>query len=77
MVYVDDAIVREGKLVLLGLPFAEGQRVRIVVADMEIDAQPAKKASIREVRRTLGGGVERFDDPFAPLIPEENWEMLK
>jgi len=72
---IDDAVVHGGKIILSDLPFAEGQRVRIVVA--EVDAQPAKTASIEEVRRILKGGVERFDDPFETMIPADHWEMLK
>lgn len=72
---IDDAIVREGRLVLSNLPFAEGQHVRIFVA--ELDVPPLKKASIGEIRQLLKAGVERFDDPFGPMIPVENWELLK
>jgi hypothetical protein len=72
---IDDAIVRDGTLVLAGLPFAEGQHVRVVVAEVEVPR--AKAVSIYEVRQLLRGGVERFDDPLEPLIPTENWEMLK
>ena len=67
---INDAIVRDGKLILSNLPFAEGQHVRVVVA--EVDAQPTTTTSIADVRRLLEGGVERFDGPFEPLIPPEN-----
>jgi hypothetical protein len=72
---INDAIVHGGKLVLSGLPFAEGQHVRVVVA--ETDAPIPKRLSIEEVRKLLSGGVERFDDPFEPMIPTDQWEMLK
>ena len=72
---IDDAIVRGGKIILSDLPFADGQHVRIVVA--EVNEHPANGASIHEVRRLLQGAVERFDDPFEPLIPVDDWEMLK
>jgi hypothetical protein len=72
---INDAIVTGGKIVLSNLPFPDGQHVRIVVAEME--SQAAKKIPIAEVRKLLKGGVEHFDDPFAPLIPVEDWEMLK
>jgi hypothetical protein len=71
---INDAIVRGGKLVLTDLPFAEGQHVQVVVA--EVGAAP-KRSSIEEVRRLLKGGVECFEDPFEPLIPLDQWEMLK
>jgi hypothetical protein len=75
MYQVDDAIVRGGKIVLSDLPFPEGQHVRVVVA--ELNGESAKRLDIQEVRRLLGGSVERFDDPFEPSIPPEDWEMLK
>jgi len=49
--------------------------VRILVT--EVEAQTATRRSIQEVRQLLKGGVERFDDPTQPMIPEDHWEMLK
>ncbi|HZL33950.1 MAG TPA: hypothetical protein VFC78_01490 [Tepidisphaeraceae bacterium] len=72
---INDAIVRDGKIVLSNLPFADGQHVQIVVADA--DEQLAKTATIDSIRQTLRGGVERFDDPIEPMIPVDSWEMLK
>lgn len=72
---INDAIVKGGQVVLSNLPFADGQHVRVVIE--EANAQSAKGVSIDEVRRLLKGGVERFDDPFEPMIPDESWEMLK
>jgi len=72
---INDAIVSGGKIVLSDLPFAEGQHVQIIVA--EIGAPAAGRASIDDVRLALRGGVERFDGPFEPLIPAENWDMLE
>jgi hypothetical protein len=74
MVAINDAIVQGGKIVLSHLPFADGQRVRVVVAESD---EPTKKLSIQKVREFLKGGVERFDDSFEPMIPGEDWEMLK
>jgi hypothetical protein len=72
---INDAIVKGGKLELSHLPFADGQHVRILVT--EKDAQPAIRRSIHEIRQLLKGGVERFDDPTQPMIPDDRWEMLK
>ncbi|HEX4124901.1 MAG TPA: hypothetical protein VHY37_09275 [Tepidisphaeraceae bacterium] len=72
---IDDAVIHDGKPVLSGLPFAEGQHVRVVVA--EKGEMIPKRLSIQEVRKLLGGAVERFDDPFEPMIPPDHWEMLK
>jgi hypothetical protein len=67
MQHIHDAIVRGRKLVISDLPFAEGQRVHIVVAE----AQSAKTASIHDIRRLLKSGVEHFENPFESLIPLE------
>jgi hypothetical protein len=72
---VQDAIVRGGRVVLSDLPFADGQHVQIVISGN--DSLPVVPASIHEVRRLLRGGVEHFDEPFEPLIPENDWEMHK
>jgi hypothetical protein len=72
---INDAIVSGGKLVLSDLPFAEGQHVNVVVA--EIQVPPSDRLAIADVRRALRGGVERYDAPFEPSIPQDSWEMLK
>jgi hypothetical protein len=64
-----------GQLVLSGLPFPDGQPVRIVV--VEVDGPQREVRTVAEVRRLLRGGVERFDDPFEPVIPTDQWEMLR
>lgn len=71
---INDAIVNGGKIVLSYLPFADGQHVRIIVAAND---EPRKPISIQKVREILKGGVERFDEPFEPMIPCDDWEMLK
>jgi hypothetical protein len=71
----DDAVVQDGKIVLSHLPFAGGQHVRVIVA--ENSPEPAKRLSIQDVRQQLKGKVEHFDDPFEPMIPSDDWEMLK
>ncbi len=64
---VNDAIVHGGKVVLSHLPFADGQRVRILVA--ETDAPRGERRTIAAVRELLKNGVERFDEPHEPMIP--------
>jgi hypothetical protein len=71
---IEDAIVQGGKLVLSDLPFREGQHVHVIVAEATVATE--KPLSIHEVRRLLKGCVERFENPFEPMIPESHWEML-
>ncbi len=77
MVQVQDAIVRGGQIVVDGLPFQDGQHVRVSVttAPPQEPAGPVKR-SIAEVQRLLAGSVVRFDDPTEPMIPLDDWEML-
>jgi hypothetical protein len=67
---INDAIVRGGKLELWQLPFPDGQHVRILVT--ETDVPISNRNSIDEVRRLLKGGVERFEEPLAPILPTEH-----
>jgi hypothetical protein len=71
---INDAIVRDGKIVVSNLPFADGQHVRVTVTEI---AQTAPRLPIHKVRDLLKGGVERFNEPFEPMIPEKHWEMLR
>ena len=72
---VNDAIVRDGKVVLSHLPFADGQHVRITVSESQ--RTPQLRRTIQQVREILKRGVVRFDDPTEPMIPSDTWEMLK
>ena len=72
---IEDAIVQDGKVVLSQLPFPDGQHVRIIVDPTE--SLPAARKTIEEIRSILKGGVARFDSPFEPMIPSDDWELLK
>jgi hypothetical protein len=65
---INDAIVQDGKIILSHLPFANGQHVRVIVA--ETDEFP-KRMPIAKVREILKGSVERFDNPTEPMVPSD------
>jgi hypothetical protein len=73
---VHDAVVQGGSIVLTNLSFADGQRVRVTLSEGNA-AAPPQRVPIEEVRRELKGGVERFDEPFEPMVPTDHWEMVK
>jgi hypothetical protein len=73
MQHIGQAVVRGGQVVLSGLALADGQRVQVVITQLP-DQQ---SRGIREVRQILQGAVERYDDPFEPVISADSWEMLK
>ncbi len=76
MFEVNDVIVRDGKIEVSHLPFANGQHVRVTVVEERPHSSP-KRLPIAGVREILQGSVEHFEDPCEPMIPVEDWEMLK
>lgn len=73
---VNDVIVHDGKIEVAHLPFANGQRVRVTVAEAR-PLSSSKRLPIAQVREMLQGSVEYVEDPCEPMIPTEDWEMLK
>jgi hypothetical protein len=71
--HVEQAVVRGHQLILSDLPFADGNRVDVTLTESSGEA----RRSIDEIRALLRGGVEKFDDPFEPMIPTDAWEMFK
>jgi predicted DNA-binding antitoxin AbrB/MazE fold protein len=70
---ISEAVVQGGQVVLNNLPMKDGERVQVIVTQLE----EGKKRSITEIRKILGGSVNRYDQPFELMIPEKDWEMLK
>ena len=77
MVQVQDAIFRGGQIVIDGLPFRDGEHVRVSVAAAPAEQFAPVKRSIDEVRRIVAGSSDQLDDPGEPMIPVEDWDMLK
>lgn len=73
MQHVGQAVVHGGQVTLSGLDLPDGERVEVIVTQLPVQ----QTRTIGEVRQLLSGSVERFDDPFEPLIPTGQWEMLK
>ena len=47
-----------------------GKDVEIVVTEIE----PAPDPGVPSERYPLRGSVLRYEDPFGPAVPEEDWE---
>jgi hypothetical protein len=71
---INDVIVQGGQIVLTNLPYVDGQHVRVVVAETD---SKSKRIPITKIREMLRGSVERFEDPTEPMIPSQDWELLK
>ena len=59
-----------GRVILDGLPFEEGKQVEIIVLDTNGNATATQL-------NPLKGSVLRYDDPFGPACPAEDWEVLR
>ena len=73
-------IAKGGVLTLDNLPFTEGIEVEVTVerrpddsVRMELDPDDLSRPALHN---PLKGTVIWYQDPFAPAIPEEEWEML-
>ena len=51
-----------------------GKRVEIIVLEAETNGSGEERPSTHQ---DLRGSVLRYDDPFAPAVPEEDWEALR
>lgn len=65
-------LMEDGTLALKGLPFQAGDRVEIIILEQPKVEEPAPSSD-----RPLAGSVLRYDDPFGPAVPAEDWEVLK
>ncbi|MGQ0540626.1 MAG: hypothetical protein ACT4O9_02095 [Blastocatellia bacterium] len=66
-----EAIVQpNGRVILSDLPFEEGKQVEIIVLETNGKETPP-------IVNPLKGSVLRYDDPFEPAAPIEDWETLR
>ena len=61
---------KDGKIVLDNLPFAEGSEVEVTVRQVEGAERPWPPEF------PLLNSVIKYDDPFEPACPPEEWEAL-
>jgi hypothetical protein len=68
-------LMEDGTLVLKGLPFHAGDTVEIIILEQPKE-QPASPSQQTEYP-LQGKQPYRYDDPFEPAVPVEDWEVLK
>ncbi len=66
---IEKVIQSNGTIVLENLPFAEGETVEIII--VKSDAEGKKN------RYPLRGTLYKYEEPFEPAVPVEDWEVLK
>ena len=64
-----ETMVHNGRVVIDNLPFDDGE-VEVIVLDRN-----TKK--LKNGENPLKGSVLRYDDPFGPACPPEDWEVLR
>lgn len=67
---IEKIIQPDGILVLDNLPFEAGEKVEIIVLEIS-------KKKQTENANLLRGSLLKYDDPFEPAAPLEDWEALK
>ncbi len=78
----DEAVVRpDGAVRVEGVPFAAGDRVRVMVFGA---APGTPRCHSREeiersqaIRQRLQGSVVRYDDPSEPAVSDVEWDALR
>ncbi len=70
-IHVETTVQTNGRVIVENLPFDEGDTVEITVREKE--RTPGEKTNPYPLR----GAAYRYDDPFSPIVPLQDWEALK
>ena len=70
MYEVAAVVTRGGHLALDGIPFDEGQPVRVSI----VAASERPRLTIAEAQRIVAGSTDQLDDPGEPMVPLDAWE---
>lgn len=66
---IETTVQPNGKVILENLPFDAGETVEIVISKAENEA--------KENPYPLRGTVYKYEDPFEPAVPLEDWDALR
>ncbi|MFN6500648.1 MAG: hypothetical protein RMX65_027100 [Nostoc sp. DedQUE01] len=67
---IETTLTEDGTLTIKDLPFQAGEAVEIII--LERSPKPSESNPY-----PLRGTVIRYDDPFEPPVPIEDWEVLQ
>ncbi|WP_448573851.1 hypothetical protein [Trichothermofontia sp.] len=68
-------LIEDGTLLLKDLPFQAGDAVDIII--LEQPKKPPETPHQTTEYPLQGKQPYRYDDPFEPAVPAEDWEVLK
>lgn len=66
---IETVIQPNGKIVLENLPFDEGKKVEVIISEAK-DKENKNPYPLR-------GTLYKYENPFEPTVPPEDWEALK
>lgn len=72
---IETVLTEDGALILRNLPFHAGELVEVIV--LGLSSRMESQEPLESTPHPLRGSVIRYDDPFEPAIPLEDWEALK
>ena len=72
-------VAANGVVTLSGLPFTVGKQVEVIVLETGPQATSIKESSLDEtaIHPFQDRPGAYLQDPFAPALPEEEWEALQ
>lgn len=68
---VETIVQPRGRVVLENLPFEEGEKVEVIVLEALDEEEKTENPY------PLRGTLYKYEDPFEPAVPAEDWEALK
>ena len=68
---IETTLTEDGTLIIKDLPFQAGESVEIIILESQTHPQKANPYPLR------GKQPYRYDDPFEPAVPLEDWEVLQ
>lgn len=75
---IEAVLTEDGKLVLNGLPFQAGDAVEVIILERADGLQKSESiASADDSYPLQGKQPYRYDDPFEPATPLEDWDALR
>jgi hypothetical protein len=72
-VRIETTVQTNGRVVLENLPFDEGDKVEVIV----LETSDSKEETGPGDPYPLRGTVYKYEDPFGPATPVDDWEALK
>ncbi|MBD2196177.1 MULTISPECIES: hypothetical protein [Calothrix] len=68
---IETILTEDGTLIVKDLPFHAGEAVEIIILESQAHPQQANPYPLR------GKQPYRYDEPFEPAMPLEDWEVLQ